>query len=338
MVTTRAVGAILALATLCAAETVEASFHLMQIEQAIGGVAGDVSQQAVQLRMRAGGQNLVQFSRLRVHDAAGANPVLLVDFTTQVPNGLAGDRILVASAEFMALQGPAPDFLMSAKIPPAYFAGGRLTFESDGGDVLFSLCWGTYAGPTTGTLDNDADGQFGPCVPGLLPSSSRAAMRFGGNASAPSISNAADFALTPEAAVFGNNARASATLVVPAFADRGGDCNDTDPNVFPGQVEVVGNGRDDDCDGLADEDGNNQPSFDNGDNDSDGWSLAQGDCDDTQASISPTATELFGDRLDNDCDRRADEDAANVPSPDGIDHDGDGYAMFGRVFASGFEP
>ena len=36
-----------------------ASFHVMKVEQVIGGVGGDTSQQAIQLRMRAVGQNLV---------------------------------------------------------------------------------------------------------------------------------------------------------------------------------------------------------------------------------------------------------------------------------------
>ena len=36
-----------------------AAFHLMEIEQVIGGVNGDTTAQAVQLRMRTGGQNLL---------------------------------------------------------------------------------------------------------------------------------------------------------------------------------------------------------------------------------------------------------------------------------------
>ena len=46
-----------ALASLALALPVQASFHLMQIEQVIGGVNGDTTAQAVQLRMRSFGGN-----------------------------------------------------------------------------------------------------------------------------------------------------------------------------------------------------------------------------------------------------------------------------------------
>ena len=42
-------------------------------------------------------------------------------------------------------------------------------------------------------------------------------------------------------------------------------------------------------------------SFDD-DNDSDGYSISQGDCDDFDASINPGATEICGDGIDQDCD------------------------------------
>src|SRR5262245_42128366 len=75
-----------------------ADHHLMQNEQVIAGVNGDVTAQAVQLRMRAGFQNLMSHGRLRAWDAAGANPVMVIDFLTDVPNQGVGVRVLVLSA------------------------------------------------------------------------------------------------------------------------------------------------------------------------------------------------------------------------------------------------
>ncbi len=67
------------------------------------------------------------------------------------------------------------------------------------------------------------------------------------------------------------------------------------------------NGRDDDCDGLTDED------FDA---DGDGWSVCGGDCDDHRSEDHPGAEEVC-DLFDNDCDGETDE---------GFDGDGDGFS------------
>lgn len=118
----------------------------------------------------------------------------------------------------------------------------------------------------------------------------------------------------------------------------GGDCNDTDAAVYPGHPEVVGNGYDDDCDGLADEDINNNPSGDTTDADGDNFSLANGDCNDHAASIHPGAAEIVGNYVDDDCDGLADEDASDNPSNDSADHDGDHVIIAtDAIFASGFE-
>ena len=62
-----------------------ATFDLMQIERVIGGVNGDTTLQAIQLRLRASFQNAVSGGRLRVWDASGNNPVIIKNFLTNVP-------------------------------------------------------------------------------------------------------------------------------------------------------------------------------------------------------------------------------------------------------------
>ena len=194
-----------------------ATFHLMQIERVIGGVDGSTAVQAVQLRMRASLQNLVSNARLVVRDATGANPVLLIDFATNVANSAAGDRVLVATSAFASATSPplVPDFIFTNPIPASYLAAGTLTYEDNVGTVLWRLSWGGagYTGPGTGALTNDADGIFSPPFAGPLPSGSGQALVFQSAASALSTSNASNYALTTGPASFTNNARASGTIV-----------------------------------------------------------------------------------------------------------------------------
>ncbi len=95
-------------------------------------------------------------------------------------------------------------------------------------------------------------------------------------------------------------------------AESGGDCNDTSDAISPKVAEVPANGVDDDCDGLADEDDQGAPPADNTDEDMDGYSLADGDCDDKNMMVNPGMDEICGDGLDNNCDGVADWQVDNT--------------------------
>ena len=99
----------------------------------------------------------------------------------------------------------------------------------------------------------------------------------------------------------------------------GGDCDDTEPSVNPGQMERCGNFRDDDCVG-----GDVRCRQNCEDNDLDGFGVGSGcagqDCDDRDATINPWQTEVCGDNIDQDCngrDRACPEDC--------VDRDLDGF-------------
>ena len=69
------------------------------------------------------------------------------------------------------------------------------------------------------------------------------------------------------------------------------------------------------------------------DDDGDGWTEAEGDCDDIQASINPDATEVDGN-IDDNCDGQQDEhldaDGDNVRVPDDCD-DTNAWVSIGEV-------
>lgn len=223
-----------ALLTICAISgaprPAAAAFHIMQIEQVIGGVGNDPNAQAVQLKMRITGQNLLAGSaQLVVRDAAGANPIILSNFVGTNPPSGACKEILLATPGFSAKTSPAavPNYTMLAPIPASYLAGGSLLFQQQGtGTIYWRLSWGSYNGPQnvamgTSPSANDADGNAAPKFGSALPSTGAQAVRFTNacsttdpNSSA-STDNATDYALTAGAATFKNNAGASFVVTAP---------------------------------------------------------------------------------------------------------------------------
>lgn len=103
------------------------------------------------------------------------------------------------------------------------------------------------------------------------------------------------------------------------------DCNDGNASVRPGATEIVGNERDDNCDGVElcyrNSDGDShRVSSTRTSSDSDcrdpgeaRASLPSGDCNDGDSSIYPSAPETC-DRRDEDCDSTVDEGAPRTPA------------------------
>ena len=103
------------------------------------------------------------------------------------------------------------------------------------------------------------------------------------------------------------------TAASHALATAQVDCDDQNATVYPGATEVIGNGVDNDCDGI-------EVCYQDLDNDGARTSLpyiggptsctgaGQGlatdpiDCNDSSAAVSPSATEVTGDGVDSNCD------------------------------------
>ena len=128
---------------------------------------------------------------------------------------------------------------------------------------------------------------------------------------------------------YGDSASLNTACAQPAnHVSNSSDCNDSDANVAPGEVEVC-NGVDDDCNGAADEADSglllsSQTTF-YADVDGDGYgdsgtttdacfipsgySADATDCDDAVSTTNPGATEVWYDGVDGDCAGGDDYDA-----------------------------
>ena len=124
-----------------------------------------------------------------------------------------------------------------------------------------------------------------------------------------------------------------------------GDCNDNNPASFPGNPEVC-DGYDNDCNGTIDDSFSESVKYYN-DNDGDGfgdnwnfifscvdpgspWLLNNGDCNDMDPTVNPSAVEIC-DGMDNNCDGIADDGCAMLTFYyDG--NDNDGYGSWSQDF------
>ena len=132
------------------------------------------------------------------------------------------------------------------------------------------------------------------------------------------------------------NVSVSGCAPVDGYVSLGSDCNDLNGTVSPAAAEAC-DGIDNDCSGIVDD---NLPLYDHyidGDGDGygdpaqsiqscettvSGYVTDGGDCDDTNSTLSPAATEVC-DGIDNDCNALVDDGLTSYNFY--VDSDGDGY-------------
>ncbi|MCP3980454.1 MAG: hypothetical protein GY716_14215, partial [bacterium] len=152
---------------------------------------------------------------------------------------------------------------------------------------------------------------------------------------------------------FGDASSSLEACAQPAgYVSDASDCDDGSALVNPDAVEVCGDGVDNDCDGVVDEDALELPTWYR-DADGDGYGDAgttttacaqpaghvadDADCDDSSAAVNPAAAEVCGDGIDNDCDGATDDDGVGA-STWYRDADGDGYGDAGDATTACAQP
>jgi hypothetical protein len=145
---------------------------------------------------------------------------------------------------------------------------------------------------------------------------------------------------------FGSNSLPARCLCSPDFVSKytarvAGDCDDTDPNVNPGQIETCGDGIDNNCNGQIDEPNAVGCVTRFEDKDGDGYGTGPGlctcaptppytatqggDCNDLNRSVNPGQAEVCGDAIDNNCNGLTDEEGGQGCLNHWYDFDVDTY-------------
>jgi len=129
--------------------------------------------------------------------------------------------------------------------------------------------------------------------------------------------------------LFGDDSTSDVGCSAPVgFVNRGGDCDDGNSTIRPGQPEDC-NGLDDNCDGTRDDGLTQITVYADSDGDSAGdpdstlsvcaapigYTMDSSDCDDSDPAVEPGAVEECDDGIDNNCDSDTDcEDYDNCKS------------------------
>jgi len=123
------------------------TFHLAEIYKIMAGYNGNTAIQAVEIRMNATGENLVNGASIVVYNADGTTSTNLGTFAADVPNGVAGGRILCATTGFQTTFGITADLTFSPGIIPMT---GQVSYEKPT-CLVNAIPYGNVTAPLTST-------------------------------------------------------------------------------------------------------------------------------------------------------------------------------------------
>ena len=202
------------------------------------------------------------------------------------------------------------------------------TDESDDGEVLIRPCYDALpstegVGECRGGVQACDGGEFGRCVDQVLPTDEICnGLDDDCDGMVDETGSAGLWYPDDDDDGFGaaDSTPVEACAAPDGYVDNDDDCDDDEPLVHPEAEELVGNGRDETCDGLelcwvdGDDDGHHaDETRATEDLTCDGVGLGDdttrpGDCDDTRADRAPGLEEVC-DTVDNDCNDRVDDGA-----------------------------
>ena len=170
--------------------------------------------------------------------------------------------------------------------------------------------WGIYPEESVTNPEGPTSGSFrvqrgGSCIDPVGAHSCRSAYRSSYNPDSPNYSFGLRIVMSVDSFVTDDDGDGYNSKL---------DCNDNDNTIYPGAIEICGDGIDQDCDG-GDEVCPLDPN--DVDNDGDGYTENQGDCNDDDVDINPGEFEICGDGIDQDCDG-GDEACATNQAPSAL--------------------
>ncbi|MCC8362002.1 FG-GAP-like repeat-containing protein [Lysobacter sp. A6] len=120
----------------------QATFHLVKIVEIFPGTAASPNAQYIVLQMYANGENLLGTHRFTYYNAAG-QATSTFTFPSNVANGMAQAKILIATPEARTFFNVQPDFTTT---PQLLRAGGKICYA----DTIDCVAWGNYTAGSAG--------------------------------------------------------------------------------------------------------------------------------------------------------------------------------------------